>query len=668
MRFLSPLALVGLALIALPVAIHLLVRRHARRMDFPSLVFLRETPSFRLRFRRIQQPLLLTLRAAAIAFLVLGLAGPLITFGTRTKRARVILLDASLSMQARGRTEAARELARRLINDLDGGEPVAIVAFSSDPLLLSPMTSDKRLLGEAIARYQPASGAANYGEGLKAAEALLQSESLDEMSIDIVSDFQESGLPREYQAQLENGSVGRSKIITHPVGAQIERNSFIVDEAVIGGESFYEISGSELVSTEDGRSATRKTWTMDSRDGSRMDLAWRTEANGQVTARIIAVAPDDFDADDDRFIAFTPPRQGRALLIEREGDDASPYLGAALEATATDLGEKRFKVDVQSVLPNVASDLTSYSIVVLTLNRSPQANELQVLNDYARAGGLVLLFAGNDLDTSQWNQFASTEAGRAFPFAGLQRQTNASQSSGFGSVDSDAPALQFMNEQVLTALRTVRMRSGYAVTPRLGSTTLMRWNDATPAFVGMDVGSGNVFLLATSPARDAGELGISVAFPALMSSIARLGTSPRGPLSRDIGQPVNLRLSKNSKATIVDANGKSVSAQASDLIVHPSNYFPRPGIYQVVSETLTTYLAFNAPQTESEIPLAPATALENVFKTNNTSPVPKSSGWVGLAKQSGNAWRYFLLAAFGLLIAELFITIKQSGRTRMKTE
>lgn len=668
MRFLSPFALVGLALIALPVAIHLLVRRHARRMDFPSLVFLRETPSFRLRFRRIQQPLLLTLRVAAIVFLVLGLAGPLVTFGTRKHRARVILLDASLSMQTRGRADATRDLARRLVTDLADGERVAIVAFSTSPLMLSSMTSDKRDLSEAIARYQPTNGAVNYAEGFKAAEALLQSETLDEISIDVVSDFQKSGLPREHLAQLDTGLVGRSKIITHPVGEQVERNSIIVDEDVTGGDSLYEISGSELLSTPDGRSGIRKTWPLDSRDGSRMGLVWHTEANGQITARITAVGPDDFDADDERFIAFTPTRQGRALLIERDGDDAAQYLRAALEATSTDLGEKRFKVDVKPVLPNSSSDLASYSLVVLTLDRSPRANDLQALTDYARAGGLVFFCLGNDVDTSQWNQFASTEAGRSLPFAELERQTNANQVSGFGSIDSDAPALRLMNEKVLTVLRTVRMSSGFVVTPRVGSTTLMRWNDATPAFVGMAVGGGNVLLLATSPARANGELGISAAFPALMSSIVRMGISPREPLSRDIGQPVDLGLAKNSTIRIVDANGKSVTARTIDLLVHPTNYFPSPGIYHVESESFTTYLAFNSPEAESEIPLALATAHDSVFKTNNTSAVPKSSAWNDLAKRSGNAWRYFLFTAFGLLVADLFITIRQSGRKWIKAD
>ena len=141
MVFLSPLMLVGLLLVALPVIIHLLVRRRARRLDFPSLKLLRETPSFKLYPRRIRQPLLLALRAAAIILLVMGLARPLLTLHTQTHApVRFILMDASLSMKARGRAEAAREQARSIVNKLAGNERAAIIAFSSEAKTLAELS------------------------------------------------------------------------------------------------------------------------------------------------------------------------------------------------------------------------------------------------------------------------------------------------------------------------------------------------------------------------------------------------------------------------------------------------------------------------------------------------------------------------------------------------
>ena len=60
--WIAPAALFGVGLIALPIAIHLLVRQHARTLVFPSLRFLRETQLAALRRRTIQDAALLLCR------------------------------------------------------------------------------------------------------------------------------------------------------------------------------------------------------------------------------------------------------------------------------------------------------------------------------------------------------------------------------------------------------------------------------------------------------------------------------------------------------------------------------------------------------------------------------------------------------------------------------
>ncbi len=82
--WMAPAALLGLALIALPIAIHLLVRQHARTLAFPSLRFLRETQLAAFRRRRIEDAALLACRAAIIALAAVALAGPVLQTAART--------------------------------------------------------------------------------------------------------------------------------------------------------------------------------------------------------------------------------------------------------------------------------------------------------------------------------------------------------------------------------------------------------------------------------------------------------------------------------------------------------------------------------------------------------------------------------------------------------
>src|SRR5262245_4892484 len=97
--WLVPAALAGIALVLLPIAVHLLVRQPARRLPFPSLRFLHETQLAALRRRTIQDAWLLLCRALIIALAAIAFAGPVFrsdarmaAFAARTSRA-IITID-----------------------------------------------------------------------------------------------------------------------------------------------------------------------------------------------------------------------------------------------------------------------------------------------------------------------------------------------------------------------------------------------------------------------------------------------------------------------------------------------------------------------------------------------------------------------------------------------
>ena len=77
-------AFIGLALVALPIAIHLLVRQQTRVVAFPSLRFLSQTALAAFRRRAIQDALLLACRVAIVSLAVLALAGPIVQTASRT--------------------------------------------------------------------------------------------------------------------------------------------------------------------------------------------------------------------------------------------------------------------------------------------------------------------------------------------------------------------------------------------------------------------------------------------------------------------------------------------------------------------------------------------------------------------------------------------------------
>lgn len=655
MTFLSSATLLGLLLVALPIGIHLLARRRARRLDFPSLRFLRETPSFRLRPRRISEPLLLALRCAAIILLVLGLARPLLTFHASSRKPiHFILLDASLSMKARGRAEAAKEQARSIINHLTNEERAAIISFSSEPVVLADAVADKSRLLEAVEGYKPVDGAADYNAGFNEVFELLRTEPQGEGEVDIISDFQRAGLEgrREFARKADG-----LRVLTYMVGSSVERNAFLVDESARRIEHGLELSATEIVSDHEGRSGARRTWTIDAREGVRSGIEWRTEMNGQITGRMKTIEPDDSDADDERFFALQPTREGRALLIEND-DDATLYMRAALEAARG--AEGKVRLDVRRELPESAAETSSYSLIALTLHSSPREDQLGALNLYARAGGTVWMTLSRDLDTESWNATAGREG---VPSRAIARVSGRTLS--FGAMDRDAQEFRALDESALATLRAVRINDGFALEPSSLADTLMRWNDGRPAFVSARIGEGKILLLGTSAERASSELGSSAAFPALASSILRSAELMKEPLSETIGEPLRLKVAPDTDVKITDMEGRVVETKVREVISHPLRYFSGAGIYRLDFSGQQKFVAFNSPVEESERALSTEDDLKRFFsveKSEGARTLNENRLHDEMERQS-STWRYFLVAAFLLMIAELFVAMRKSRWT-----
>ena len=71
MSFLTPLFFIGAAAIAAPILVHLVRRTRARRVEFPTLYFVRQVPQRTIRRRTLQNVLLLSGGEKALTALAL---------------------------------------------------------------------------------------------------------------------------------------------------------------------------------------------------------------------------------------------------------------------------------------------------------------------------------------------------------------------------------------------------------------------------------------------------------------------------------------------------------------------------------------------------------------------------------------------------------------------
>ena len=190
MAFLNPLFLLGLLAAGIPLIIHLWNRRRVVTIDFSSLMFLMAAHRENARRFQLRQLLILLLRMAIVALIVLALARPFLTLGlpvasVRAKTDLVVVLDNSYSMAYQDvddiRFEKAKTLAIDILDTLRHGDSAALILMSDIPNpVFRQLTPDLESVRAAINAAEVSYRATNVQPSLELAhEILAESEQLN---------------------------------------------------------------------------------------------------------------------------------------------------------------------------------------------------------------------------------------------------------------------------------------------------------------------------------------------------------------------------------------------------------------------------------------------------------------------------------------------------------
>lgn len=141
MTFVYPILLGGLALVGIPVLLHLIMRQQPKHLRFPAMRFLLQQHRTNQRKLRLRHLLLLALRMLLIGAFVLALARPKIFserlfLATDRPVAAVLIFDTSPSMEyavgGRTRLEDAKRRGLELLDELPARSSVAVLD-TADP-------------------------------------------------------------------------------------------------------------------------------------------------------------------------------------------------------------------------------------------------------------------------------------------------------------------------------------------------------------------------------------------------------------------------------------------------------------------------------------------------------------------------------------------------------
>ena len=350
MSFVNPLFLVGSLAAAVPILLHLMKRAHARREEFPSLMFLRRISKRYIRFQKLRQLLLLLVRVLALVLLALAFSRPYIEMPRNTSAsgpgatAHIILLDNSLSMGFGDRWARGQSEAGRIARNARPGDKVALLHFSDVTVVAVPLTGDPaRVLACLAGESRLSDRATRYAQALRAAERLALDAGTVRRTIYVISDFQQTGLAADEQSLRLAGGIG---LEARDLGEDSFTNLAVIDAQVRAGDDpgagSRRVRASILCFGTRDRPGTQVSLMLDNRQIGRTDADLAVGAAKEVEFTLpslgtgphdVAVRVEDSALErDNRFLLRLNVSGSRPVLAVGEPASRGRFPGAFLEA------------------------------------------------------------------------------------------------------------------------------------------------------------------------------------------------------------------------------------------------------------------------------------------------------------------------------------------------
>jgi Mg-chelatase subunit ChlD len=502
MQFLAPLFFVALAGLAIPVLLHLTQREKKQIVRFPSLMFVRRIPYQSVRRRKLHNLLLLALRLAALALIILAFARPLIrgndpqqAAGTGA-RELVVLVDTSYSMGFADRWERARAAAHAAIDGISAGDRASLVFFASGAEIALRSTPERERLRAAVAAAKPSAGSTRYAPALKVAGSILSESTLPRREVVLISDFQRTGWRGEEGARLPTGTVLTPVSIQGGDGGNVSVTAVSLARSSFSNQERVTVTAGLINRTDRPVAATTVALQVAGLPIATKPLMVEPGGSTSVTFDAFTVSDrnmrgtvrvgDDALAADNTFnFVVSPATPLRLTLVER-GGPGSLFLSRALT-----IGESpKFETTTRPADAVSEDDLRRSAVVVLNDVAVPAALARRLARFVEQGGGLLVITGAR----ASWPQDVDVLPGSIGNPVDRTRGTAAR----IGALEFGHPVLEPFRAPRSGNFSTSRVYGYRNVTKVAAAQVLAAFDSGAPAVLERRVGTGRVMMWASS--------------------------------------------------------------------------------------------------------------------------------------------------------------------------
>ena len=692
--FTNTALLTGLAGIAAPILIHLLLRRKSQRLRFSTIQFFVKKDERSMRKRKLRNLLLLTARIILFALIVLAFSRPFLRGGGATaaltqRQQVIVLLDSSASMQGNGpggqQWTRAKDLARKVLAGLQADDRAALLSCSTRTATISEFAPPS-VVAQKLTDLQPTWGSGELTEGLRHALKLLTVSNPEyATTLYIVSDLQRGSCQNLTTVPLPNSvtvkilDLGERFIPNVSVtDLQLERQNQIEPHAVVTSFS------------DENYARLKIGFKIDAKPISSGDVILPESATATMPLSIPALTPgwhsfearieskDGLAIDDTRYATIFVPEPVHGLIVETRNvpkvfQQESYFIAAALDPARGTNQEStaRFALE-KTTLENLPQKLKPQAgqsrneFVILPGVKQISTAAATALASYVQAGGGLMLFANENISANTYNTVLRDLLPGELEKIQTVRDNEATWH--IAEFSKTSPMFSIFAEPNSGNLLLPEFTHRFGITPNAGGSIIAEFNDGVPLAMERKMGQGRIVLINTSADTSWTDWQKHKTFVPWLHASANFLAGRDAAADREAtatfvsGTQTDFELVAKKQAVKFQRMGdREMSLMTDDEGRLRDVPLDVPGIYSLKDSTGRELRRFavNLPATESNLSsLTPVDLEQQLVRSAQPSQQTLSAGLFGDPTRGKELWRMLLLSALTLMLIEPILANK----------
>jgi len=710
MNFLNPAALIALFAVSIPILIHLLNLRKLKKIDFSTLMFLKEIQKSKMRRIKLKQLLLLALRIGIITLLVLTFAKPVYegySFNNDAggKSTVLIFIDDSFSMDASDVSgqyfSQAKNSVKEILNNYKESDEIILIPSSFTGYKNSiGINGDKKEITDSLEQLKLSNKPFYFNDALIKAGQILDNSINPNKDVFVISDFQRI-----------NGGVSASEIKTENyedvnfilintgerTSVNLSLDSFKVNTKIpakfgnirvsvnLSNHSPDPVSGISLKLFLNDKLTEETSADVSANSSNRKEFSFTAEKAGDLHGFIElsgnSLQNDEFDQDNRIYFDVFIPEKINVGMIGNSNEFRfiNTVLNSAQDLSGDNAENNDNKLFEINISDRLDESIFSNDVLLISSGNNYSDRDSELLSEFLTAGKGIFIFPNEYTDIQNFNSEISSKL--YIPQIGsFNTDENANKNLKFGKIDFENPIMSeiFRNNQLnITSdsfLDSPGIKKFYELLLNDKSIPVIMLSDGKPFITETELPKGKMLLSAVSGETGFSDFPLNNIFPPLIiRSIFFLNSDFGFSNENYIGAsniiPVkglnNIFSITTPENNTIELNTE-LSGSSNDFYILPYTETAKDkGLYLLKDSSGNQFgVSLNIDSRESDPGRMDDEEIVKYFNNagiadaeiiSNTNEI---SVLINNKRTGTSLWKFFLIAALILLAAEIFYSKK----------